>query len=183
MFLKNTNNKSRISAHHLETERQTGRQWGAQGGRGAPRDHRLQRPHHQNDTYTPSETECSERPKLRAVLLCFLLSQLSSSMHTFSSFFGSQTMRFSGSYTPTPHPQHHHLSSSSMEGTPTRCKIPNSSPCRGSAPRLLRINAQKLSRDQGTRRQPMFFGRLQVSGRLSLLDHWAFPPSSPTSDG
>ena len=77
--------------------------------------------------------------------------------------------------------QHHCLSRSSMEGAPERFKILYSSPRLCSAPSQLRINAWKLSGDQDTRRKPMFFGRLQGSGGLSLLD-WAFPPSSQTSD-
>ena len=85
-------------------------------------------------------------------------------------------------HTHTHTPQYHHLSRSSMEGAPERFKIPHSSPCLRSAPSQLRINAQKLSRDQDTRRKPMFSGHLQGSGRPGLLG-WAFSPSAWTSDG
>lgn len=127
-------------------------------------------------------------------MLCFSFSQLSRFMHTFSSFFGSQTMHFlkvKHTHTSSYH-HHYHVSRKrhkrcckEVEYSQLSTHVQRPGPHECSTPRQLRINARKLSRseNQGTRRKSVFFGRLQGSGRLCLLNDWAFSPSSWTSDG
>lgn len=91
------------------------------------------------------ETRCSERPKLRAVWLCF-----PSFQDLCILFLPSLEVKpcVSLKVTRARTSQHHHLSGRGREGAPKRFMILKSSPCQCSAPSQLRSNARKLSRGQ-----------------------------------